>query len=152
MMTPLRRLTEGRPHGGGDSSDQPRGPLTFGAGGDTQTQRGGAHRSLLPSAPRACPFVWSWRGGPAPGDARWSSCPLSGGGPLGGARDALLAPGWPGTRGAERLSPRPDARGAVYRAAQPGVWGHRTQCLGGLCPLDPLAPAGYDDDHPLWGL
>src|SRR5262249_43482732 len=71
---------------------------------------------------------------------------------LGGARDAPLAPGWPETSVAERLPPRPDSRCAVCRAAQPCLWCHRPQRPGGLCPLDPLAPSGYDDDHPIRSL
>src|SRR4029450_12085609 len=152
MMAPLRSFAEGVPHGRYHSAHPSGGPLAFGVGGSPQAQHSGTYRYLLPSAPRSCPFLWSWRGGSAPGDSRLSSCPLYGGGTLGGARGAPLAPRWPGTRVAERLSPRTDSRGAVCCAAQPGVWCHRTQRPGSLCPLDTMAPSGYDDDHPVWGL
>jgi hypothetical protein len=59
MMPPLRRLAEGVPHGGRDSTDQSRGPLAVGARGGTHAQRGDAHRYLRPSAPRPCLVVWS---------------------------------------------------------------------------------------------
>src|SRR5262245_52319030 len=41
---------------------------------------------------------------------------------------------------------------AALFAAQPRVWCDRTQRPGGLCPLDPLAPSGDDDNPPVWGL
>ena len=42
---------------------------------------------------------------------------------------------------------------ALFAAqSQPRVWGDRAQRPGGLCPLDPLAPSGYDDDHPVRSL
>src|SRR5215813_3288880 len=74
------------------------------------------------------------------------------GGTSGGARDAPLAPGGPWTRVAERLPPRPDSRGAVWRKSQPRVWGHRPQRPGRLCHRDPLAPSGYNHAHLVWGL
>src|SRR5215831_12311696 len=43
MMQPLAKLAEGVPHGGCDAANQSRGSLPFGAGGDTQAQRGSAH-------------------------------------------------------------------------------------------------------------
>jgi hypothetical protein len=102
LRHPLRKLAARVPHGEGASADQARGPVAVGAGGRTPAHRGGAHRSLLSAAPGPWARVWPWRGGPAPGAARWAACPLSGGGPAGGAREAPLAPGWPEPRGAER--------------------------------------------------
>src|SRR5262245_16361323 len=97
MLHPLGNLAARVPHGACDSADPSRGPLAFGAGGSPQAQRGGAHRYLLSAAPGACALVWPWRGGPAPGASRWSSCPLSGGGTPGGAWHAPPAPAWPHT-------------------------------------------------------
>ena len=76
MRSPLAKLAEGVPHGSVDAAEQSRRSLACGAGGDTQAQRGIAHRYSLPATPRPCPLVWPWRGGPAPGDSRWPSCAL----------------------------------------------------------------------------
>src|SRR5215510_9366482 len=73
MMAPLRSFAEGVPHGRYDSAYPSGGPLAFGVGGRPQAQHSGTYRYLLPAAPRSCPFLWSWRGGSAPGDSRWSS-------------------------------------------------------------------------------
>src|SRR5262245_57989701 len=151
MMSPPEELVEEVPHGSSDPANQPGGSFAVGTGSHTQAPGGCAHRYLLPSAPCPCPFVWPWRGGPAPGHSRWSSGPLEGGNTLRGARDAPLAPGSPGTSVAQRLPPRTDSRCAVCRAAPPRLWCHRTQRPACLCALDPLAPSGYDDHPPVWG-
>jgi len=101
-MQPLAKLADTGPHGDDDAADQARGPLPFGARGGPQAPRGCPHRYLLPSAPRACPVVWPGSGGPGPGDARWSSCPLEGGGTAGGTWDVPPTPARPPAR----LAPR----------------------------------------------
>src|SRR5262245_7677138 len=98
MIHPLGTLAARMSHGGCDAADPSRGPLAFGAGGGPPAPRGGAHRYLLPSASCPCSLVWPWRGGPAPGDSRWASCPLEGGGTSGGAWDVTPAPARPHTR------------------------------------------------------
>src|SRR4029434_5657061 len=101
-MAPLAQLAARVPHGDDDAAEQSRGPLPFGARGGPQAQRGGAPRYLLPAAPRACPVVWPGSGGHGPGDSRWSSCPLEGGGTSGGTWDVTPAPARPPAR----LAPR----------------------------------------------
>src|SRR5262249_11377798 len=76
-MPPLAPRAEGVPHDGYDCAAQSRGPCACGAGGDTPAPWGRAPRDVLPAPPRPCPHVWPWRGGSAPGDARWPSCALS---------------------------------------------------------------------------
>jgi hypothetical protein len=102
MMQPLAQLVERVPHGDDESAEQARGPLAFGARGGPPAQRGCPHRDLLPSAPGACPGVWPGSGGPGPGDSRWSSCPLEGGGTSGGTWAVPPAPARPPAR----LAPR----------------------------------------------
>src|SRR5215510_4015566 len=92
LIEPLGQLAARVPHGGRDASDQSRGPLTVGAGGGTQAQRGGAHRYWLPSTPWAYALLWTWGGGAAPGDSGRPSCPLPGRDTLGGARDVAAPP------------------------------------------------------------
>src|SRR5215475_10399799 len=94
MMAPLSSFAEGVPHGRYHASHPSGSPLAFGAGGRAPASNRCAHRYLLPSTPRACSLVWPWRSSPTPGDSRWPSCSLEGGGTAGGAWDVPLTPAW----------------------------------------------------------